>query len=186
VGDVIGHTVEAATIMGQVRSMLRQAAWDNPGSPPSAIMQAFESANDGLAIGARGTAVLARLQREPAGAWSVTWTNAGHPPPVLLSPDGRAELLADHDALFGFSLTAGMPRRDHHRTIQPGSTLFLYTDGLVERPGSDLDTGTEALVEFLRGARHRPVEETVVTVIETLAPDSTDDIVAFAIRFPDR
>jgi serine phosphatase RsbU (regulator of sigma subunit) len=186
VGDVIGHTVEAATIMGQVRSMLRQAAWDNPGSPPSAIMQAFESANDGLDIGARGTAVLARLQSEPTGAWSLTWTNAGHPPPVLLFPDGSAELLAEHDALFGFSLTTGMHRSDHRRVIQPGSTLFLYTDGLVEHPGSDLDAGTDALVDFLQGARHRSVEETIGTVIEALAPDSTDDIVAFAIRVPDR
>jgi serine phosphatase RsbU (regulator of sigma subunit) len=105
---------------------------------------------------------------------------------VLLSPDGRAELLAEHDALFGFALTAGMHRRDHRRVIQPGSTLFLYTDGLVERPGSDLDAGTDALVEFLQGARDRPVGEAVGTVIETLAPDSTDDVVAFAIRVPDR
>jgi serine phosphatase RsbU (regulator of sigma subunit) len=186
VGDVIGHTVEAATIMGQVRSMLRQAAWDNPGSPPSAVMEAFESADEGLGLGARGTAVLAHLHREQAGAWSMTWTNAGHPPPILILPDGRAELLAEHDVLFGFSLTAGRPRRDHHRLIQPGSILFLYTDGLVERPGSDLDAGTEALVEFLRAARHRPVEEIVATVIETLAPESTDDVVAFAIRFTGR
>jgi serine phosphatase RsbU (regulator of sigma subunit) len=186
VGDVIGHTVEAATIMGQVRSMLRQAAWDRPGSPPSAVMQAFESANDGLDLGAKGTAVLARLHGDATGAWSVTWTNAGHPPPVLLGPDGDAELLAEHDALFGFSLTAGHPRRDHHRIIRPGSTLFLYTDGLVEHRGSDLDAGTEQLVAFLQDARHRHVDETVATVIETLAPDSTDDVVAFAIRFPDR
>jgi GAF domain-containing protein/serine phosphatase RsbU (regulator of sigma subunit) len=186
VGDVIGHTVEAATIMGQVRSMLRQAAWDRPGSPPSAIMQAFESANDGLDLGAKGTAVLARLHGDPTGPWSLTWTNAGHPPPVLLGPDGDAELLAEHDALFGFSLTAGRPRRDHHRVIRPGSTLFLYTDGLVEHRGSDLDAGTEELIAFLKDARHRPVGETVATVIETLAPDSTDDVVAFAIRFPDR
>ncbi|GAA4557689.1 GAF domain-containing SpoIIE family protein phosphatase [Pseudonocardia xishanensis] len=182
-GDIIGHALDAATVMGQVRSMLRQTAWDRPEGPPSAILGAFESANLGLAIGAAGTAVLARLV-ETAGTWHVTWTNAGHPPPLLLLSDGTVELLAGHDPLFGFANLAGIARTDSERDIPSGATLFLYTDGLVEHRGSDIDEGTEALVELLPRLRELPVQELVDRTLATLAPDAPDDVVAFAIRFP--
>lgn len=182
VGDVIGHSLDAVSIMGQVRSMLRQSTWDHPGAPPSAILSAFESANTELALGAAGTAVLAHLRRL-AGRWSVTWTNAGHPPPILMPPHGPAVLLAEHDALFGFAATARLPRTDHHAVLEPGTTLFLYTDGLIERRGVDLDTGTSALVDLLTGLRDRPVGEVVDGAVDALAAGAPDDVVAFAIRF---
>ena len=93
VGDVVGHTLRAATLMGQVRAMLRQAGWDRPGEPPSHALTALELATTGLGLAATGTAVLAHLRRTVAGQWSVTWSNAGHPPPVLLCPDGSTMLL---------------------------------------------------------------------------------------------
>lgn len=183
-GDIIGHNLDAATIMGQIRPMLRQTAWDHPHDPPSAILRAFESANRGLRIGAAGTAVVARLTESAQRDWTMTWTNAGHPAPILLLPDGKPELLLDHDALFGFSLTASTTRRDHRRDLPPGSTLFLYTDGLVERRGSDIDAGTDALVRLLFRIHDRPVHELVNVAVDTLAADAPDDVVAFAIRFP--
>ena len=100
VGDIIGHNIDAATVMGQVRSMLRQTAWDHAAERPSAILRAFESANRGLRQGAAGTVVIARFTEQAPGSWTMSWTNAGHPPPVLVHPDGTAELLSDHDALF--------------------------------------------------------------------------------------
>ena len=115
----------------------------------------------------------------------MTWTNAGHPPPILLGPDGRAVLLDGHDVLFGFPGLAASPRRDHHHPIDPGSTLFLYTDGLVERRGSDLDEGTDRLVRLLTENRALPPTELVDLAVETLAPDSPDDVVAFAVHFPE-
>ena len=183
-GDVIGHALDAATIMGQVRSMLRQTAWDRPDDPPSAVLAAFESANLGLGIGAAGTAVLARLCETGPGTWSMTWTNAGHPPPILLLADGSVELLAEHDALFGFANLAGITRTDGHRDIPPGAILFLYTDGLVEHRGSDIDEGTDALLALLPELRDLPVQEIVDRALTTLAPDAPDDVVAFALRFP--
>lgn len=181
VGDILGHTLNAATIMGQVRSMLRQTAWERPAGPPSAIVEAFEGASSGLHLDAAGTAVLARLAQEPSGSWTMTWTNAGHPPPVVVGPDGDAELLTEHGALFG--LCPGRPRSDLRRVLAPGSTLFLYTDGLVERRGRDIDVGIDALVGLLCAVRHRPVREVVDLAVRTLAPDAPDDVVAFAIRF---
>ena len=121
VGDIIGHTLHAATIMGQVRSMLRQSAWDHPGGPPSVILGAFETANLGLGLTAAGTTVVTHLCRTRDDGWTMTWTNAGHPPPILLLPDGTAEVLSEHDALFGFALTSSLPRRDHQRDIAPGA-----------------------------------------------------------------
>jgi hypothetical protein len=184
VGDTVGHALHAATIMGQVRSMLRQSAWDHPGGPPSLILRAFETASLGLGLAAAGSAVVAHLCGTPSGRWSMTWTNAGHPPPVLLLPDGTTELLSDHDALFGFRLTASLPRRDHRRALPPGTTLFLYTDGLVERRDSDIDAGVAALLAVLDQVRDRTPQEIVDTAVTRVAPDAPDDVVAFAIRFP--
>jgi serine phosphatase RsbU (regulator of sigma subunit) len=184
VGDIIGHTLHAATIMGQVRSMLRQSAWDHPGGPPSLILGAFETANLGLDLTAGGTTVVTHLCRSRGGDWTMTWTNAGHPPPILLLADGTTELLSEHDALFGFALTSSLPRRDHQRDIAPGSTLFLYTDGLVECRDSDIDTGTDALLAVLDEVRDRTPQEIVDATVSRLAADSPDDVVAFAIRFP--
>jgi GAF domain-containing protein len=185
VGDVIGHALDAATVMGQVRSMLRQAAWDHPGEPPSHTLRAFELAADGIGLPAMGTALLAHLHRGADERWATTWTNAGHPPPILLPPDGEARLLDGHDLLFGFPGLAASPRRDHHHDLEPGSTLFLYTDGLVERRGSDLDEGTDRLLRLLTANRDRTPSELVDLAVDTLAPDSPDDVVAFAVQFPD-
>lgn len=186
VGDIVGHTLAAATSMGQARSMLRQAAWDHPGGTPTAILRAFENANTGLDLRAAGTVVVAHLHHHADGVWSMTWTNAGHPPPILLTPDGTAELLDEHDSIFGYAATAALPRTDHARDVSPGSTLFLYTDGLVEHlrdHDHDLDAGTDALLELLRRTQDRSVEEIVDTAVDTLAPEAPDDVVAFAIRF---
>jgi GAF domain-containing protein len=184
VGDVIGHEMRAASLMGQARSMLRQAAWDHPGGPPSRIFAAFEEANRGLEVDVAGSAVLAQLRREHAGAWTLTWTNAGHPPPVLVGPDGCAELLTEHDVLFGMGIVAPRGRRDHTRVVAPGSLLLLYSDGLIERRGQNLDTGIDAVLAALDRIGGIPTPELVDAVVDEVAPDGRDDVVVFAIRFP--
>ena len=182
VGDVVGHTLRAATLMGQVRAMLRQAGWDHPGEPPSHALTALELATTGLGLAATGTAVLAHLRRTVAGRWSVTWSNAGHPPPVLLRPDGSTMLLEGHDILFGYPALRTGPRCDHDQVLEPGSTLFLYTDGLVECRGCDVDERIDRLRLLLTGLRGRPPAEMVDTAVEVLAPEARDDVVAFAIH----
>jgi serine phosphatase RsbU (regulator of sigma subunit) len=180
VGDIIGHDLRAATLMGQVRSMLRQAAWDHPAQPPSRVLTAFEQASTGLGLSAQGTAVLADLHGSPGQPWTLRWTNAGHPPPVLVDPAGAAELLDRHDILFG--LTRASTRTDEVRTIPPGATLFLYTDGLIERRGEDIDAGIVRLVALLERLAGRAPEQIVDTAVDELG-GSDDDVVALAIRF---
>jgi GAF domain-containing protein len=185
VGDIVGHTLHAATVMGQVRSMLRQAAWDHPREPPSHALTALELATTGLGLQATGTALLAHLRHVDGGHTAMTWSNAGHPPPVLVQPDGSTVLLDGHDILFGYPDLRPGPRRDHRRVLEPGSMLFLYTDGLVERRDSDIDEGIARLCLLLREHRDRPATEIVDTAVEVLARDSPDDVVAFAIRLGD-
>ncbi|MDT7581719.1 MAG: hypothetical protein QOK35_2983, partial [Pseudonocardiales bacterium] len=153
VGDIVGHTLHAATIMSQVRSMLRQSAWDHPGGRPSLVLGAFETASLGLDLAAAGTTVLAHLCRTRGGRWTMTWTNAGHPPPILLDTDGTATVLhRAADLLLG--VAPATARHDHIHPAPPGSTLLLYTDGLIETRGHDIDHGQQRLVDALR-AHHR-------------------------------
>ena len=109
VGDIIGHALHAATLMGQVRSMLRQAAWSHPDQSPSRILRAFERATLGLGLQAAGTALLAHLslrRRRPLGPdLDQRRAPAADPAP----PGRRAELLDDHDILFGFAALATCP-----------------------------------------------------------------------------
>jgi hypothetical protein len=162
--------------------MLRQALWDHPGGSAAGIFSAFERANAGVGLDAAGTAILALLRRRDVGGWSMTWTNAGHPPPVLLGADGSTAQLPEHGMLFGYPGLAREPRADQRVDLEPGSMLFLYTDGLVERRGRDLDAGTLELVDFLDRNRELPPGALVDLVVRTLATDSADDVVVFAIR----
>ncbi|MBN9796825.1 GAF domain-containing SpoIIE family protein phosphatase [Pseudonocardia sp. UM4_GMWB1] len=183
VGDIVGHDLPAVTLMGQTRSMLRQAAWDHSGRPPSTVLSAFETANHELRLGAAGTAVLAYTHRTADGRWLLRWTNAGHPPPILIHPDGSTELLTDHDALFGFDFTIGQERADHERVVEPGSTLLLHTDGLVDGPGLDVDTATDALLATIEQVSPGTPDDIVDAVMATLSDPAHDDAVALAIHF---
>jgi Stage II sporulation protein E (SpoIIE)/GAF domain len=184
VGDVVGHNVTASAVMGQVRSMVRQAAWMLADAAPSRLLTAFEDAAAGLGLAAAGTAVLARLSPDPllTGWWRMQWTNAGHPPPVVISPEGAARVLDVHDAMFGFAALRGMPRHDHTADLPPGTTVLLYSDGLVERSGQDIDTGIARLTSVFAQLADRPPEELVDTLVDRLGRGSADDVVAFAIR----
>jgi GAF domain-containing protein len=180
VGDVVGHTFQAAVVMGQVRSMLRQAAWDHPTGPPSVILSAFERASAGSGLGAAGSAVVGLLHPGEAGTWSLRWTNAGHPPPVLVRPDGGTELLEPHDRLFGFG--PPVARGDHAVELTPGCVVVFYTDGLVERRDADIDDGIAALREHLSACRRLGVQELVDGTVALLGREAADDVVMFAVR----
>ena len=92
---------------------------------------------------ATGTVVHAHLSPAGGGAWRLSWTNAGHPPPPLLErPGGRPERLATQDPLLWPGLT-GRPRTSQHRLLPAGATLLLYTDGLIERRGGDIDAAID-------------------------------------------
>ena len=76
--------------------------------------------------------------------WRLHWSTAGHPPPLLLTPDGRAEYLYAEPGL-PLGVETSLPRPDHTRLLPGGATVVLFTDGLVEHRDHLLDTGLEAL-----------------------------------------
>lgn len=183
VGDIVGHDLHAASIMGQVRSMLRQACWSSGCASPAAVIADLEDACLGVGLPAAGTALLARLEpcADATGRWTMTWTNAGQSPPVLLRPDGRTQLLDDHDIMLGYRHLTGATRNDHRILLEPGDTLLLYTDGLVETHHRSIDDGIAELLELLETLRGRTPSEIVDDVIKTLVTTGHDDTVALAI-----
>ncbi|MFE4633589.1 GAF domain-containing SpoIIE family protein phosphatase [Streptomyces sp. NPDC056773] len=186
VGDITGHDMYAATLMGQVRSMLRQADIDHPGRPPHQAVEALVQACQTLDLPVGGTLVHAHLTPRADGHWQLTWTNAGHPPPLLAHPNAPgepAETLLPHDVLLHPALPPG-PRTTHVRLLAPGSTLLLYTDGLVEHRGQDLDTAMEQAARRLAAAgTQTSLDEVLRHLAGTVAPaHPEDDTVLLAVR----
>jgi GAF domain-containing protein len=187
VGDITGHDIDAAAKMGQLRSMLRQAAWDRPGGSPAAVVTSLEQACAGLGIEAFGTMVHAHLYpyHDGSGRWSMTWTNAGHPPPVVLDDVGATIVADDHDVMFGLPALSEGTRADHDLVVEPGSTVVLYTDGLIERRTVDIDEGTARLRALLTQLVGRHPQEIVDILVDTLVGVSPeDDVVVLAMHVP--
>jgi serine phosphatase RsbU (regulator of sigma subunit) len=182
IGDVVGHNIEAAAAMGQLRGLLRGIAWTT-GAGPAAVLGRLDAAIAGLALDTTATAVVACL--EPAGGTAVgagrrvlSWSNAGHPPPVMVDPSGRTTVL-DHgaaDLLLG--IDAGTDRRESLVVLDPGATVVLYTDGLVERRGENLEVGIARLRTTLADTAGLTVEELCDRVLDRMLPGRADDDVA--------
>lgn len=111
VGDVVGHDLEAAAGMAQLRNMLRAYAWAHK-EPPSRIVDRLDEAVMHITDVSMATMILARVEARDDGHWELTWTNAGHPPPLLISHDGLAHFLTDgHGILLGTGVRTPAPTR---------------------------------------------------------------------------
>lgn len=183
IGDVVGHDLEAAAGMAQVRNMLRAYAWSLQ-EPPSGVVGRLDEAIQHITEVTMATLLFARLERVEDGRWKLTWTNAGHPPPLLLSRDGLAEYLTGgHGLLLGTGAAA--PRSDGSVFLPPGTTLVMYTDGLVEERGHVLDEGLERLRRHAAALAHRPLDSLIDELLSRVRPSENDDDVALlALRTP--
>ena len=178
VGDVSGHDIEAAATMGQLRNLVRGDAFGRDDEPGPLLSQ-LDRALRGLRVPAAATVVLARLRREH-DAYELAFSNAGHPPPLVLLPDGTVEVWwTTPEPLLG--LVARNERATHKRTIPAGATLVLYTDGLVETPGQLLDDGIALVEQALRKHAGLPGEELCAKLLEA-ASRRADDIALLLIR----
>ncbi|WP_432492404.1 GAF domain-containing SpoIIE family protein phosphatase [Kineococcus auxinigenes] len=186
VGDVAGHEARAAGTMGQVRGLLRAFAWDRP-EPPTGVVARLDRALLGLGVDALATLVLARVEQDAAGAARgarrLRWTNAGHPPPVLLRPDGSTELLrTPPDLLVG--LLGDAERHDHDVDVPDGSVLLLYTDGLIEQRGRSLAGGLERVRAALTRLHRLPLEDLLDELLaELVGTRGEDDCALLAVAF---
>ena len=184
VGDVTGHDRVAAAVMGQLRNLLRGVA-HAVDAPPARVLTRLDQAMRDLAVGALATVVLARVEQEPdeagTGLRILRWSSAGHPPPLLLEPDRTPVLLERRpDLLLG--VDPRTDRGDHAVTLEPGATVLLYTDGLVERRGEPLATGLARLAAVAADAAELPLEELCEVLLARLAPDPDDDVALVALR----
>jgi serine phosphatase RsbU (regulator of sigma subunit) len=149
IGDVMGHDLDAAAAMGQLRSVLRGYAWD--GDDPATVLHRLDRLVTGLGMAQLATAVYGRMQLEPSGNARLDYANAGHPPPVLRRPDGTTEVLTGgHAPLIGLPIET---ERDLATLcVEAGSILVLYTDGLVEDSDRPAEEGVAALRSVLETA----------------------------------
>lgn len=175
IGDVQGHGVQAAATMGQLRSAVRAFALGD--RPPEEVMGGTNHLLIDLDPGQFASCCYVRL--DPATGLARA-ARAGHLPPLLRHPDGRTEVVE----LPG-GVVLGVDPRAHYPVtrlwLEPGAILALYTDGLVERPGHDIDDGITALRRALAEAGAPPARSLGdvadgLTAVARRAADRPDDI----------
>jgi len=186
VGDAAGHDVAAAAVMGRVSGSVRSFLLAVDG-PPSRTLHAVDAVMSRPGQWAPTSAVVGVLSPpRPDGVRGLRWSNAGHPPALLVLPDGRTTALARTPELL-LGVEEHAERSDHVVPVPPGSVLLLHTDGLVERRDRDLDLGLERLRAALGPlvAEHAgaPLEDLLDAVLATCLPERPeDDVVLLAAR----
>jgi serine phosphatase RsbU (regulator of sigma subunit) len=185
IGDVAGHDAAAARAMIRLRRLLRRVTADTaPGAGPAELLAAVDAALTSLGGGILTTGIVARLTRLPDGhAWLLRWSNAGHPPPLLVHGGGLVStLVTPPDRPLGIG--ADCPRSETEVVLHPGATLLLFTDGLVERRGQVIDDGIRSLSTTLTDVGPpalRDPESLCDELFARLLPDRPDDDVGLLV-----
>ncbi|WP_189307044.1 SpoIIE family protein phosphatase/ATP-binding protein [Streptomyces albospinus] len=188
VGDVVGHGLHAAATMGRLRTAVHNFA--NLDVPPDELLwhldelvtridqdEGTESTGDGPKASVTGATCLYAIYDPASGA--CTMARAGHVQPLLLRPDGSAEYV---DVPGGPPLgLGGLPFDTCRLELPEGSSLVLYTDGLVEDRDRDIDEGMALLRRTLAGHPDRTPEETCEAALGALLPDRPADDIALLI-----
>jgi GAF domain-containing protein len=183
IGDVVGHDVDAAAAMTQVRSTLRTLSWAID-EPPGQLVSRLDEALPSLGVDVLASLVHLRLTPD-ADRWLAEWTNAGHPAPLVVDPDGTTRWL-DVDAPDLIVGVAPVPREEQTAELRVGSRLLLFTDGLVERRGEDIEHSLARLAEV--AARHRdlPPEAWIDAIMADLLDEAPpDDVAVLAVLATD-
>jgi PAS domain S-box-containing protein len=182
IGDVVGHNIASASIMGQMRHLLRAYAVDTV--HPGEVLWRTARAQARLLPDTLATVVYALL--DPATR-ELSYANAGHPPPILATASGQVGYLDDAPGVM-----LGVPVEPAftvgHRTLEPGTSLMFYTDGLIEDRRRDITDGLSVLASVMAGVMDGPAplsaERTCATVQAALLGDTprADDVCLLAVR----
>jgi light-regulated signal transduction histidine kinase (bacteriophytochrome) len=181
IGDVVGHDTEAAACMSQLRGVLRGIAYDSR-EGPAQVLARLDAAIAGLQLGALATVLIGRLSQtaadRAAGVHRLRWASAGHLPPLVVGPDGTPQALPSAVAGLLLGVDPAAVRAESEIVLECGSTVLLYTDGLVERRDQVFDDGIELLGRALSEEHDRPVEQICDALLRRLIPDGAEDDVA--------
>jgi len=182
IGDVAGHGLPAAALMGQLRNATRGVAFADHG--PDEVLAVlnrliFEAGVDELA-----TCVVGSFDRHTS---ELCWSSAGHPPALVVQAGvGATYLDGPVAALLGFSRATGYGVT--RTTLEPGTTLVLYSDGLIERRGESLDVGLERLARAAAAVVDASPQELCDRLVDVMVSetDQRDDVCVLAFRVPPR
>jgi serine phosphatase RsbU (regulator of sigma subunit) len=172
VGDVTGHDIRAASLMGQLRTATRTLATLD--LAPADILTRLDQLTADLTDEETGATCIYAVHDPATGDWEMA--RAGHPLPALARPRHRATFPRLPP---GLPLGTGLPGARYRATrlhLPPASTLVLYTDGLIEHPAAGISTGMTRLARTLATTSQLPVSQACDTLLVTLAPSPADDI----------
>ncbi|MEU5692979.1 SpoIIE family protein phosphatase [Actinosynnema sp. NPDC020468] len=180
VGDCVGHGLDAAAVMGQLRSACRALLLQDNG--PARTLMALDVFAATLS-GARCTTVFCGVLNPDTG--ELVYSSAGHPPGILSLPDGARELLEDGRSL-PLAVRVGAHRPEATRVVPPRATILLYTDGLVERRRRSLVTGIDQAAQAVTEGSGVPVDDLATDLMSSLAPPGgyEDDVALLLYRHP--
>jgi serine phosphatase RsbU (regulator of sigma subunit)/CheY-like chemotaxis protein len=176
VGDVMGRGARAAAIMGQLRTALHAYALHD--LPASVAMRSVDMLLQDVSEGAMATAIY--LVLDPSTG-RVETVSAGHPPPLVVGPDGRCSFLAfDPHTPLGV-LESGV-YTSSVETLLNGTTLLLYTDGLIEDRNTGLSEGLQRLADTI-DATPASLDAVCEQIVAAMVPlDRDDDVAVLAVR----
>jgi integral membrane sensor domain MASE1/anti-sigma regulatory factor (Ser/Thr protein kinase) len=177
IGDVAGHGPRAASTMGQLRMALRAYALEEPS--PAEVVRRLDRLVSRLLMSEIVTLVYLVLDLDSG---MVQFANAGHPPPLLVRSGGQASFLEDG---LGPPLGCddpGLPAEARIRLV-PGSTLLLFTDGLVEKRGASIDEGLQRLATVATDCG-QDIEAFCEQLLCSMVEDDTADDVALLVIRP--
>ena len=179
IGDVVGHDVEAAAAMGQLRSVVRSFAYELV--TPGLVLERVDQVVDGMSMPRAASMVLMTLTHR-GGAWHLEYARAGHLP-VMLVRDGHPTLLDEAGgSMIGFG---GRPRSTAHHDLRPGDVLVFYTDGLIERRDRPLRDGLVALQDLASGITAIDAAGIGEDLVAGLVDEPEDDVAVVVVRLPD-
>lgn len=206
IGDVAGHDGHAAVTMAQLRSKVRGIAHVLVRSP-AVVLTALDRTLRSLNPDAMATMVMADVRPDagddlsapndggdgdndgdndgdsgggPAGL-VLRWANAGHPPPLLVRTDRTARLL-EHEPDLLLGVEPRTVRHDHEVGLRPGDVVVLFTDGLVERRGAEIDDGLDRIVEVARAVGGDSLDALCDALLAPIGGHPSDDVALLAVR----
>ena len=180
VGDCVGHGLTAATVMGQLRSACRALLLEQ--SSPRATLAGLDRFAARLP-GARCTTAFCAVLTPNTG--EIVYSNAGHPPPIMVYADGTSVPLDGGHGL-PLALRLDWSRPEARVTMPARATLLLYTDGLVERRGISIDDGIDRAADLVQGGRSQSLDEVADHLMARLEPEGgyLDDVAILLYRQP--